>query len=145
MLPSRSLLCAAADRKDDILNKTAEDRKPRQHENHAIGRRFSPAATFGILWTYLEETGRLQNAVFPRTGPLSRRERGPRVHNLQKSIYILHTAYLSTVWKSALPRSGGMAIFRLLIRPSRRSCIIGGGRMRDHLYSAWPTCPSALA
>ena len=36
-----------------ILNKTAEDRKRRRGENHAVGRRSSPAATFGILWTYL--------------------------------------------------------------------------------------------
>ena len=36
-----------------ILNKTAENRMRRRRENHAIGRRSSPAAAFGIVWTYL--------------------------------------------------------------------------------------------
>ena len=34
-----------------IRNKTAEDRKRRRRENHATGRRSSPAAAFGVIWT----------------------------------------------------------------------------------------------
>ena len=51
-----------------ILNKTAEDRKRRQRENHAIGRRSSPAAAFAITWTYLKCPAKKKSLLPARRG-----------------------------------------------------------------------------